>query len=174
MIETFDHSVPDVPPLRPSWIVMFWRVCPLDKSFGNMNGKITFVHVLGTTPEIVLVIVQLRPSVITTFAVSVPATPDSNFFHCVLASNLPPNLGIEALRRDASRFPGYGEAIAQDDDAEGKQAKLRRNGAHRTAVQRAVDERAVLERFRIALRGSEVVLAGDVRLDMRRSNAWSG
>ena len=51
-----------------------------------------------------------------------------NLLHGVLAGDLAAQIGVEVLRRSASTFPGDGEAVAQDDDAERQQPKGRQYG----------------------------------------------
>ena len=85
----------------------------------------------------------------------------------MLAGDPAPQLGVEVLRTGASALAGDGEAVAKHQHAEGQQ------------VQRVIAGRRRLHFGRqaagvVALGCGEVVLAGDVRLDISRRDARRG
>ena len=91
-----------------------------------------------------------------------------NLLFGVLPGDLSPDLGVEVLRAGAGRLAGDGEAVAQDQHAEGQEVKRRtgRRASHDARVAAVVADNAV--------HGREVVLAGDVGLQIGRRDAWRG
>src|SRR5574337_1412317 len=73
----------------------------------------------------------------------------------MLAGDLAADLCIEVLGRNASRFAGDGEAVAQDQDAEGQEAQSVRRCARSSSIQRSATERRILDSLCVALRSEE-------------------
>jgi hypothetical protein len=88
-----------------------------------------------------------------------------DFLHCILARDLSANLSVEVLGTGACRLAGNGESVLQHQYTECQQRQLWLND---------VCASWLFERSERALLGGEVILAADVRLDVRRRNARGG
>ena len=92
---------------------------------------------------------------------------------CVLAGDLAAQLRVEVLRRGTGRFAGDGEAVLEHQDAEGQESKRNQVRFFSLGALPA-NVRFPSDCPTSTVLGGEVVLAGDVRLDVSRRDARRG